>query len=143
MDASTTEDLYAVLGVALEATEAEIKKAYRTLAVQLHPDKNPDDPLAGEKFAHVFQAYDLLKDEARRKEYDAQYRARNERKRKLNAQDDERKRMRAALEENERKSADRLNSHKQAHQSDADAKIKLAAEVRARILVLVCLGSNN
>ncbi|WP_344708238.1 DnaJ C-terminal domain-containing protein [Sphingomonas humi] len=63
-------DLYAQLGVKRGATEAEIKKAYRSLAKQLHPDRNKDNPKAAERFSKVTQAYDLLSDADKRARYD-------------------------------------------------------------------------
>ena len=64
------KDYYAELGVAKTATAAEIKKAYRKLARDLHPDKNPGNKQAEEKFKSVSEAYDVLSDDAKRKEYD-------------------------------------------------------------------------
>src|SRR5215204_5143049 len=63
-------DLYQQLGVKRGASEAEIKKAYRSLAKQLHPDRNKDNPRAGERFAQVTKAYDLLSDKDKRARYD-------------------------------------------------------------------------
>src|SRR5688572_29229437 len=63
-------DLYQQLGVKRGASEAEIKKAYRSLAKQLHPDRNKDNPTAAERFAKVTQAYDLLSDKDKRARYD-------------------------------------------------------------------------
>jgi DnaJ-class molecular chaperone len=63
-------DLYQQLGVKRGASEAEIKKAYRSLAKQLHPDRNKDNPKAAERFAKVTQAYDLLSDKDKRARYD-------------------------------------------------------------------------
>jgi DnaJ-class molecular chaperone len=63
-------DLYQQLGVARGASDAEIKKAYRSLAKQLHPDRNKDNPKAAERFAKVTQAYDLLSDKDKRARYD-------------------------------------------------------------------------
>lgn len=64
------KDYYETLGVASTATDKEIKKAYRKLAGDLHPDKNPGNTAAEEKFKDVSAAYDVLGDEAKRKEYD-------------------------------------------------------------------------
>lgn len=63
-------DFYEVLGVAKGASPEECKKAYRKLAMQFHPDRNPDDPNAAEKFREVNEAYDVLKDEQKRAAYD-------------------------------------------------------------------------
>ncbi len=63
-------DYYEVLGVAKDANEDEIKKAYRKLAFQYHPDRNPDDPEAEEKFKEAAEAYDVLRDPDRRSNYD-------------------------------------------------------------------------
>ena len=64
------KDFYAELGVSKTATAAEIKKAYRKLARDLHPDKNPGNKQAEEKFKGVSEAYDVLSDDTKRKEYD-------------------------------------------------------------------------
>ncbi|GAA0443244.1 MULTISPECIES: DnaJ C-terminal domain-containing protein [Sphingomonas] len=63
-------DPYATLGVARDASEADIKKAYRTLAKELHPDRNKDNPNAAERFSQVTQAYDLLTDKDKRARFD-------------------------------------------------------------------------
>src|SRR5881398_537358 len=63
-------DLYQRLGVKRGASEAEIKKAYRSLAKQLHPDRNKDNPDAAKRFAEVTNAYDLLSDKDKRARYD-------------------------------------------------------------------------
>jgi DnaJ-class molecular chaperone len=63
-------DLYSQLGVARGADEAEIKKAYRKLAKELHPDRNKDNPKAAERFGQVTSAYDILSDKDKRARYD-------------------------------------------------------------------------
>jgi molecular chaperone DnaJ len=64
------KDYYAVLGVAKNATQAEIKKAYRRLAQKHHPDANRGDKAAEDRFKEVSAAYDVLGDQEKRKEYD-------------------------------------------------------------------------
>jgi molecular chaperone DnaJ len=64
------KDYYKVLGVANDASQAEIKKVYRKLARELHPDKNPGDAKAEARFKEVSEAYDVLSDATKRKEYD-------------------------------------------------------------------------
>jgi len=63
-------DPYAVLGVDRKATQDEIKKAYRKLARQYHPDRNPDDATAEEHFKEIQSAYDIVGDADKRKQYD-------------------------------------------------------------------------
>src|SRR3546814_19818617 len=63
-------DPYSTLGVAKNASEAEIKSAYRKLAKQLHPDRNKENPKAAEKFSDVPKAYDLLSDKEKRVQLD-------------------------------------------------------------------------
>lgn len=55
-------DYYEVLGIAKGASEADIKKAYRKMALKYHPDKNPDDKDAEEKFKEAAEAYEVLSD---------------------------------------------------------------------------------
>ncbi len=63
-------DYYKILGVGKNATDEEIKKAYRKLARKYHPDRNPGDKQAEERFKEVSQAHDVLSDADKRKEYD-------------------------------------------------------------------------
>lgn len=67
---ASKRDYYEVLGVSKTATPDEIKKAYRKLAVKYHPDRNPDDKEAEEKFKEAAEAYDVLSDEKKRAQYD-------------------------------------------------------------------------
>jgi len=68
--AAKKRDYYEVLGLGRNASEEEIKRAYRKLAVKFHPDKNPDDPHAEEKFKELGEAYDVLMDPDKRAAYD-------------------------------------------------------------------------
>jgi molecular chaperone DnaJ len=67
---ATVRDPYKTLGVEKKASQDEIKKAYRKLARKYHPDQNPDDPQAEERFKEVQQAYSVLSDAEKRKQYD-------------------------------------------------------------------------
>ena len=64
------KDFYAVLGVAKTSTADDIKKAYRKLARQYHPDANAGDEKAEEKFKEISEAYDVLSNDEKRREYD-------------------------------------------------------------------------
>jgi len=64
------QDYYELLGVARNASEADLKKAYRRLAMKYHPDRNPDDQEAEEKFKEAKEAYDVLSDARKRAAYD-------------------------------------------------------------------------
>ncbi|HEU0302264.1 MAG TPA: molecular chaperone DnaJ [Longimicrobium sp.] len=68
--ATQSKDFYRVLGVAENASADEIKKAYRKLAKQYHPDANPNDAAASERFKEVSEAYSVLSDDEKRKQYD-------------------------------------------------------------------------
>ncbi|QDT10045.1 DnaJ C-terminal domain-containing protein [Planctomycetes bacterium K23_9] len=65
-----SEDLYEVLGLKRDASKDDIKKAHRKLALKFHPDKNPDDKVAADRFKRVQEAYDVLNDEDKRAAYD-------------------------------------------------------------------------
>lgn len=65
-----SEDLYTVLGVVRGAQDDEIRRAYRRLAKELHPDVRPDDPAASDRFKRVTAAYDILGDATKRRRYD-------------------------------------------------------------------------
>jgi molecular chaperone DnaJ len=65
-----TKDYYSVLGVSASASQDEVKKQYRKLAAKHHPDKNPNDPKAAERFKEISEAYQVLGDAEKRKQYD-------------------------------------------------------------------------
>lgn len=67
----TKRDYYEILSLSKQASEDEIKKAYRKLAMQYHPDRNPGDKQAEEKFKEASEAYEVLKDSQKRQRYDA------------------------------------------------------------------------
>ena len=64
------EDYYEILGISKSASESEIKKAYRKMAIKYHPDKNPDDPTAEDKFKKAAEAYEILSHADKRAKYD-------------------------------------------------------------------------
>ncbi|MBN2160121.1 MAG: DnaJ domain-containing protein [Spirochaetes bacterium] len=68
-------DYYSTLGVGIDATEAEIKKAFRGLALKFHPDRNPGDPEAETRFKEIASAYDVLADPSSRRAYDLSHAA--------------------------------------------------------------------
>ncbi|MBT7914545.1 J domain-containing protein [Candidatus Bathyarchaeota archaeon] len=65
-----SKDLYSVLGVEKDANDKTIKKAFRKLAMDYHPDRHPDDPVAEAKFKEINEAYQILSDSEKRQEYD-------------------------------------------------------------------------
>ncbi len=67
---ASTGDYYEVLGASKDSSAAEIKKSYRKLAMKFHPDQNPDDPGAEERFKELGEAYEVLSDEEKRAAYD-------------------------------------------------------------------------
>ena len=67
---SQKRDYYEVLGVPKDAAQADIKKAYRKLAMKFHPDQNPDDAQAEKKFKEAAEAYDIISDPQKRQRYD-------------------------------------------------------------------------
>ena len=64
------DDLYEVLGISKDASQNEIKKAYRKLATKFHPDKNPNDESAAEQFKKLSEAFEILSDPDKREAYD-------------------------------------------------------------------------
>src|SRR3954466_6959324 len=69
--ANKKRDYYEVLGLNRDASDEEIKKAYRKLAMKFHPDRNPDSKDAEEKFKEAKEAYEMLSEPEKRRAYDA------------------------------------------------------------------------
>src|SRR5690554_7379133 len=67
---ATKRDYYEVLGVAKDASDEELKRAYKKLAIKYHPDKNPGDKEAEEKFKEAAEAFDVLSNKEKRSQYD-------------------------------------------------------------------------
>ncbi|XP_057399531.1 dnaJ homolog subfamily C member 17 isoform X2 [Balaenoptera acutorostrata] len=105
-------DLYALLGIEEEATDKEMKKAYRQKALSCHPDKNPDNPRAAELFHQLSQALEVLTDAAARAAYDKVRKARKQAAERTQKLDERRKKVKLDLEARERQA--------QAHGSDEE-----------------------
>lgn len=67
------KNLYKILGVPPDASAEEIRNAYRRRALEHHPDRNPDDPEAAERFKEIVEAYETLRDPLKRREYDLRH----------------------------------------------------------------------
>ncbi len=78
------KDYYKILNISQSATQSDIKKSYRALARQYHPDANVGDPKFDKIFADINEAYEILKDEEKRKEYDKGLKQTNEQQKQLN-----------------------------------------------------------
>ncbi|XP_069464371.1 dnaJ homolog subfamily C member 17 [Ambystoma mexicanum] len=106
-------DLYALLGLNPEASHKDIKKAYRQKALTCHPDKNPDNTRAAERFHQLSQALAVLTDASARAAYDRVRRAREAAAKRTQRLDDHRKRVKLDLEARERDAQSRISEEEE------------------------------
>lgn len=127
---NATEDFYELLGVAFDAEEAAIKKAYRKTSIRYHPDKNPDNKDAADRFIYLGWARDILIDPKLKGEYD---RARTRRREKVlqdELLDGRRRQMKQDLERREREGKDFGQSLKRKRAEDMSEAEKRAQEIQ-------------
>jgi DnaJ family protein C protein 17 len=127
---NATEDFYELLGVAFDAEEAAIKKAYRKTSIRYHPDKNPDNKDAADRFIYLGWARDILIDPKLKGEYD---RARTRRREKVlqdELLDGRRRQMKQDLERREREGKDLSQSLKRKRAEDMSEAEKRAQEIQ-------------
>jgi DnaJ family protein C protein 17 len=127
---SATEDFYELLGVSFDADEAAIKKAYRKASIKYHPDKNPDNKDAADRFIYLGWARDILMDAKLKGEYD---RARTRRREKVlqdELLDGRRRKMKDDLERREREGKDFMNGLKRKRAEDMNNAEKREQEIQ-------------
>mmetsp|Transcript_39876 Transcript_39876/g.70133 ORF Transcript_39876/g.70133 Transcript_39876/m.70133 type:complete len:316 (-) Transcript_39876:101-1048(-) len=128
-------EAYEILGITEEADEKEIQAAYRKGSLKCHPDRNPDDPEAAEKFDRLTRAKDLLLDPAKRAELDNQRKAKRDLEERFAQEDSKRRRLREDLESREDAASRGVSFVRQ--QSAADlkkraAQMDFAARIKAK-----------
>ncbi|XP_017040054.1 dnaJ homolog subfamily C member 17 [Drosophila ficusphila] len=104
----TDINLYDLLGISLEADQNEIRKAYRKKALDCHPDKNPDNPKAVERFHELSKALEILSDESARAAYDKVLKAKKAAELRSRQLDGKRQKLKQELEERERAALHKL-----------------------------------
>lgn len=127
---SATEDFYELLGVAFDASEPAIKKAYRKASIRYHPDKNPDNKDAADRFIYLGWARDILLDAKLKGEYD---RARTRRREKVlqdELLDGRRRKMKEDLERREREGKDFTQGLKRKRAEDMSASERREQEIQ-------------
>jgi DnaJ family protein C protein 17 len=127
---SATEDFYELLDVTFDAEEAAIKKAYRKASIKYHPDKNPDNKDAADRFIYLGWARDILMDAQLKGEYD---RARTRRREKVlqdELLDGRRRKMRDDLERREREGKDVMNGLKRKRAGDMNEAERREQEIQ-------------
>ncbi|XP_073495226.1 dnaJ homolog subfamily C member 17 [Phyllobates terribilis] len=107
-------DLYGLLGIEAEASQKEIKKAYRQKALTCHPDKNPDNPRAAELFHQLSQALEVLTDGAARAAYDKLRKAKEAAEKRTQKLDAKRKKVKLDLEAREKEAQSRETEEEEA-----------------------------
>lgn len=103
-------DHYKVLGIKFDVSNKDLTKAYRKLALRLHPDKNRDDPNAAEKFDAMKKSYSILKDPEKRSKFDVKIKARRGREIKYQQMDSRKRAFKDALDKRERVAEKRQRS---------------------------------
>ncbi|KAH8241302.1 hypothetical protein KR032_007706 [Drosophila birchii] len=101
-------NLYDLLGISIEAEQNEIRKAYRKRALDCHPDKNPDNPQAAERFHELSKALEILTDESARAAYDKVLRAKKAAELRSRQLDSKRQKLKQELEQREREALHKL-----------------------------------
>jgi DnaJ family protein C protein 17 len=127
---SSTDDFYELLGVAFDADAAAIQKAYRKASIRYHPDKNPDDKNAADRFIALGWARDILIDEKLKGEYDRARTRRREKALQDELLDGRRRKMKEDLERRERASKDWRNDLKRKRTEDLNEVEKREMEVQ-------------
>lgn len=127
---STTEDFYELLGVAFDAEAAAIKKAYRKSSIRYHPDKNPDDKNAADRFIALGWARDILMDEKLKGEYDRARARRREKALQDELLDGRRRKMKDDLERREREGKEFMNSLKRKRAEDMNEAERREQEIQ-------------
>jgi DnaJ family protein C protein 17 len=127
---STTEDFYELLGVAFDAPEAAIKKAYRKASIRYHPDKNPDNKDAADRFIYLGWARDILIDEKLKGEYDRARTRRREKSLQDELLDGRRRKMKDDLERREREGKDFMNNLKRKRAEDMNEAERREQEIQ-------------
>ncbi|CAD6991187.1 dnaJ homolog subfamily C member 17 [Ceratitis capitata] len=106
-------NLYELLGIEIEAEQAEIRRAYRKKALECHPDKNPDNPKAAELFHELSKALEILTDTSARDAYDKVLKAKKAAQLRNKQLDSKRQKLKADLEQRERDAWHKFNSTQQ------------------------------
>ena len=119
---ATDDDLYGLLHIQPDCTEAEVRRAYKQRSLLEHPDKNPDDENAADKFIQIGIARDILVSPTLRQLYDAQRSRKNERIIANQQMDSRRKEMMEALQAQERQAESARNPHRRKRSVDMTAE---------------------